>query len=142
MSKLTMFLSTLAVLFIAVVLTGCSAGVDSTPPATPADQGPADDEGSATKDEHAGHDHGDHADHKEDAEKEKALADLSAEDRAAVEEQQICPVSGGSLWGMGKPYKTTVTDSSGKEHVVFLCCGGCEKELKSEPDKYLAKINK
>ena len=69
-------------------------------------------------------------------EKVKAnLASLSTEDRALAEKQKICPVSGEPLGGMGAPKKISV---AGRD--VFICCQGCEKELKSEPDKYLAKL--
>ena len=36
---------------------------------------------------------------------------------------------------MGKPFKTSV-----KGKTVFLCCEGCEQDLKDNPDKYLAKL--
>jgi hypothetical protein len=63
------------------------------------------------------------------------LASLSTEDRALAEKQKICPVSGEPLGGMGAPKKVNVAG-----HDVFICCQGCEKELTSEPDKYLAKL--
>jgi hypothetical protein len=65
----------------------------------------------------------------------KAMAELSPEDRAVAEKQQVCPVSGSPLGSMGKPFKVTV-----KDRVVFLCCDGCEEEIRKEPDKYLAKL--
>ena len=64
-----------------------------------------------------------------------SLASLSTEDRALAEKQKICPVSGEPLGGMGAPKKISVAG-----HDVFICCQGCEKELTSEPDKYLAKL--
>jgi Cu(I)/Ag(I) efflux system membrane fusion protein len=63
------------------------------------------------------------------------LAELSAEDRALAEKQRICPVSGDLLGSMGKPYKVTV-----KGRTVFLCCDGCEPDIKKDPDKFLAKL--
>ena len=36
---------------------------------------------------------------------------------------------------MGAPVKVSL-----KGQTVFLCCAGCEEELKKEPDKYLAKL--
>jgi hypothetical protein len=63
------------------------------------------------------------------------LAKLSAADRAAAEKQGDCPVSGEKLGSMGVPIKVTV-----KERDVWLCCKSCEKPLKADPDKYLAKI--
>jgi hypothetical protein len=65
----------------------------------------------------------------------EGLAELGPEDRAAAEKQRICPVSGGLLGSMGKPYKITV-----KGETVFLCCSGCEEEIQKDPDKYLAKL--
>jgi YHS domain-containing protein len=64
-----------------------------------------------------------------------SLALLSTHDRALAEKQKICPVSGEALGAMGAPKKISVAG-----HDVFICCQGCEKELTSEPDKYLAKI--
>ena len=49
--------------------------------------------------------------------------------------QRVCPVSGDLLGAMGKPFKTTV-----KGKTVFLCCEGCEHDLKENPHKYLAKL--
>jgi len=68
--------------------------------------------------------------------KADALAGLSAEDKALVAAQKICPVAGGELGSMGKPIKVHVKDRD-----VFVCCEGCIKELESDPDKYLAKID-
>ena len=66
---------------------------------------------------------------------QEALAALPEADRAAAEKQQVCPVTGKPLGTMGKPYKVEV-----KGQTVFLCCDGCEEELKTDPDKYLAKL--
>ena len=71
------------------------------------------------------------------AETPEGLAELTAEDRAAAEKQRVCPVSGEALGTMGKPYKVTVAGRT-----VFLCCQGCEAELRKDPDKYLAKLPK
>src|SRR4051812_6368603 len=65
-----------------------------------------------------------------------SLALLSTEDRALAEKQKICPVSGEPLGAMGAPKKISVAG-----HDVFICCQGCEKELTSKPDKYLAKLD-
>ncbi len=68
-------------------------------------------------------------------EESSGLAELSVEDRESAKKQGVCPVSGELLGAMGKPFKTTV-----KGKTVFLCCEGCEQELKNNPDKYLAKL--
>jgi hypothetical protein len=65
-----------------------------------------------------------------------AAAELSADDKAAAEKQQICPVTGEKLFGHGTPVKVTV-----KDRAVFLCCQPCEETLKGDPDKYLAKLD-
>ena len=70
-----------------------------------------------------------------DSETTSALAKLSEADRAAALKQDGCPVTGEKLGSMGAPPKVTV---EGKE--VFLCCEGCEEELRKEPAKYLAKL--
>ena len=71
------------------------------------------------------------------AEITKAMAELSAEDRALALKQKVCPVSGEALGTMGAPLKMDV-----KGHAVFLCCEGCKDKLLASPDEYLAKINK
>jgi len=66
----------------------------------------------------------------------KAFSQLSEADRVAALKQEVCPVADNPLGSMGAPYKVTV---EGRE--VFLCCEGCEEELKSNPAKYLAKLD-
>ncbi|MCH5374058.1 MAG: hypothetical protein JJ992_08780 [Planctomycetes bacterium] len=65
------------------------------------------------------------------------LAKLSPEDRASAEKQHFCPVSGKMLGTMGEPYKVEVQGQQ-----VWLCCSGCESQLRENPDEYLAKITK
>lgn len=65
------------------------------------------------------------------------LAELSEADRALALKQKVCPVSGEPLGSMGKPFKVTV-----KGQTFFLCCDGCQDDLKKDPDKYLAKLKK
>ncbi|MBX9792618.1 MAG: efflux RND transporter periplasmic adaptor subunit [Pirellulales bacterium] len=64
-----------------------------------------------------------------------ALSELSPEDRALVERQQICPVAEYRLGAMGTPKKVDVHGTP-----VFICCDGCRDALLSEPEKYLAKL--
>lgn len=132
MSRVSMFLSSLAVLVIAVSLSGCGGASDSSSDADPPQ--------AAGADEHAGHDHGegDHTAHMPAAtEVNEAFAELSPEDRAAAEKQRICPVMDAPLGSMGEPFKITV---EGRD--VFLCCEGCKDKLTGDPDKYLAKLDK
>jgi hypothetical protein len=65
----------------------------------------------------------------------KALASLSEIDRKAAIEQGVCPVSGEPLGSMGAPIKVHV-----KNRDVFICCAGCEDDIKKSPDEYLAKL--
>ncbi len=94
----------------------------------------------ADGDDHAGHDHGpgghDHGADADAAKIEAALAKLSADDLALAQKQKICPVSKEALGGMDTPIKVTV---AGRD--VFICCQGCEEELRKNPDKYLANIS-
>ena len=85
--------------------------------------------------------HADHAEHQShgkqtDMEKMKAeLAKLSSEDAASAEAQHACPVSGEMLGTMGAPIKVDVNGET-----VWICCAGCEDTVRSDPEKYLAKI--
>jgi len=75
----------------------------------------------------------------EDAKIEKNLAKLSSGDRQLAEEQRWCPVQPENRLGvMGKPIKVTLKGSDGHEETVFVCCKGCVKEAKAEPDKVIA----
>lgn len=59
----------------------------------------------------------------------------SAEDTQLVAKQKICPVTGAPLDSMGGPVRVEVAG-----RVVFICCKGCEKALRKNPTKYLAKL--
>lgn len=63
------------------------------------------------------------------------LSRMSAEDRALVDKQGICPVAEYRLGSMGPPKKVDVNGTP-----VFICCDGCRERLLSEPEKYLAKL--
>ena len=67
---------------------------------------------------------------------ETVLASFSAEDKAAIIAQEICPVGGHSLTGMGEP---VAVDVNGRK--VWICCEGCEEALKENPEEYLAKLD-
>jgi len=51
--------------------------------------------------------------------------------------QMTCPIGEDNLGEMGMPIKI---DLNGKP--VFLCCAGCEKKAKADPEGTLAKISK
>lgn len=106
---------------IALLMTGCSGPQFGTPR-------------DNSKTQHSGH-----ADHGERASKVEQQADypkLSAEDRALAEAQNYCAVTGEPLGSMGPPIKLMV-----EEQAVFVCCEGCQKQAKSNPDKTLARVN-
>ncbi len=127
MSRISMFLSSLAVLVIAVSLSGCGGQADSKPAAEqPATRG----------DKQRGE--GKHSGHAMPAstDVEKALAELSAEDQATAENQQTCAVTDAALGSMGKPFKLTV-----QERDVFLCCEMCKDAVTDDPKKYMAKLS-
>jgi hypothetical protein len=63
----------------------------------------------------------------------QAPADPSDAERIA--RQKVCPVLGEPLGSMGPPVRVTI-----EGRVVFLCCKGCEPELRAHPRKYLAKV--
>jgi hypothetical protein len=71
----------------------------------------------------------------EDAKINAVLANLSRVDRKLAEAQGYCPILGGKLGGMGLPFKIIL-----KDQPVFLCCKGCEKEARSDPDQTLTKV--
>ncbi len=60
---------------------------------------------------------------------------LSPEDLRLAKQQKICPVTGLDLNSMGGPIPVEV---SGRR--IFICCVGCEKALKTDPNKHLAKL--
>ena len=144
MSRISLSLSFLAVLAFAVSLSGCGDQGDKHDSKPVKQDSAADhaDRDHGDHGDHDDHDHGDHDNHANDQENgdehagiAEALAELSAADRAAAEKQKICPVSGELLGLMGTPRKVTV---NGRE--VFVCCRSCEKTIKKDPDKYLAKL--
>jgi YHS domain-containing protein len=65
----------------------------------------------------------------------EGLAKLSEADRTAALKQVVCPVTGEKLGSMGAPPKVVVNGQD-----VFLCCAGCEEELRKQPETYLAKL--
>jgi YHS domain-containing protein len=122
-------LLSLSLVGLAIVINGCNHQpakdqIPSTPATSPVKTESADT--SASKQASAGQSSPDLS---------SGLAELSVEDRELAQKQRVCPVSGELLGAMGKPFKTTV-----KGKTVFLCCEGCEHDLKENPDKYLAKL--
>ena len=68
---------------------------------------------------------------------------LPERDRAIALTQKVCPVGLDDeghpvhLGAMKKPFRTEVGG-----RVLFVCCSGCETELKRDPAKYLAKLGR
>jgi hypothetical protein len=62
------------------------------------------------------------------------VAMLDESDRAGIERQQVCPVTGGKLGAMGTPIKVLVGDQP-----IYLCCKGCLGKVQKNPDAYFAK---
>ncbi len=52
-----------------------------------------------------------------------------------AEEQKVCPVTGAKLGSMGEPVAVEV-----KGRKVWTCCKACPSKLKTNPEKYLAKL--
>jgi YHS domain-containing protein len=70
------------------------------------------------------------------AEDASGLKELDETDRKLAEKQKYCPKTGELLGSMGKPYKITLNGRT-----FFLCCEGCEAEVRKDPDKYLKKLD-
>jgi hypothetical protein len=109
-------------------LSGCKkTESDTAPSEAPAETADAGD--GHTHEEGEGHEHSDI---------ETALAKLTPEERASAEAQKMCPVSDHELGSMDKPLQITLADDT----KVWICCAACEDELKKNPEKYLAKLEK
>jgi hypothetical protein len=62
----------------------------------------------------------------------------TSDDATLIAKQKVCPVTDEPLGGaMGPPVKVTVDG-----RVVFICCKACERDLRADPKKYLAKVPK
>lgn len=107
-------LSIASVASFALLLAGCGSAQNGTP--TSASQAQ-------------------HADHVVKDEQKASFAKLGAEERLLAEAQGYCAVTSEPLGSMGPPIKLII-----KEKPVFVCCKGCEKKAKSNPDKTLAKV--
>jgi hypothetical protein len=63
------------------------------------------------------------------------VASLDKSDRPRIEQQKVCPVSGGRLGSMGAPIKVLVGDQP-----VYLCCKGCLGKVQGDPELYRQKV--
>lgn len=62
---------------------------------------------------------------------------LPENEQAAALAQAVCPVSGHHLGFMGIPAKTTALGRT-----IYLCCSGCEDDVKADPEAIIAKLEK
>jgi len=73
---------------------------------------------------------------REEAEIQAALAKLDPADRKLAEAQRYCAVQASHRLGsMDTPYKLMLNGQP-----VFLCCDGCAKKAKADPEKTLARV--
>ena len=128
-------------------LGGCSgerAGQAPAAPASSSSKSPAAT-GTETKPADAPSLEGPKTDASEEAGKPITLTDeeiarikkLPEDEQAAAIAQAVCPVSGHHLGFMGIPAKTTALGRT-----IYLCCSGCEDDVKSDPEAVLAKLEK
>jgi hypothetical protein len=116
-------LSTLALVSVTLLFTGCSKAPAPAPTQTPANTA-------------------EHADATEpDDEVAKAIAELPEAERPIALAQKYCPVAAmeghdNLLGGMGAPVKVTL---DGKD--VYLCCEGCKEAAEKDPAATLAKVD-
>lgn len=66
------------------------------------------------------------------ASNEISVTKATRADEKAVAAQKVCPVSKEDLASMGGPLTVT---RGGKS--IFICCKGCLKQIRADPDKYL-----
>lgn len=75
-------------------------------------------------------------DAKSDSKIQLALRKLSDSDRRLAESHKYCPILANSLLGsMGPPVKLMLNDQP-----VFVCCTGCEKSARTNPEQTLKKV--
>lgn len=62
-------------------------------------------------------------------------ASPAVDEAGIIARQKICPVTLEPLGSMGPPQRVALDG-----RVVYICCKGCEKALRREPAKYLARL--
>ena len=62
---------------------------------------------------------------------------LPAAEQDLALNQAVCPVSGDHLGNMGTPIKVTA-----EGRTFYLCCKGCQDDVKSDPKAVIAKLDK
>ena len=106
-------LSVAGVMSLALLITGCGWGQNGAPVGTPNPPRDVMDEQKAS------------------------FAKLDDEDRILAQAQGYCVVTAEALGSMGTPIKLIVN-----EQPVFVCCKGCERKARSNPDQTLVKVAK
>jgi hypothetical protein len=66
-----------------------------------------------------------------------AIKKLPVDDADLALKQLVCPVSGEHLGSMDVPVKVTALGQT-----FFLCCKGCNKDVKDNPAEVVAKLKK
>ena len=116
------------------------AAKTTKPPAAPAsktDETKKGDEAPPVEGPKAENSTGDKGAVKLTAEELAAIKELPAAEQAAAIAQGVCPVSAHHLGSMEKPIKV-----SAEGRTFYLCCEGCEKNLKADPKSVIAKLDK
>ena len=62
------------------------------------------------------------------------VTQATASDRAAIRAQGLCPVTEEALGSMGTPIKISIDGQA-----LYVCCKGCVRKVKKNPNVYLAK---
>lgn len=65
-----------------------------------------------------------------------AIKQLPTAEQVVAIKQAVCPVSSHHLGSMEKPIKVTA-----EGRTFYLCCEGCEEELKANPKAVIAKLD-
>ena len=64
-----------------------------------------------------------------------------SDDATLIAAQGYCPVMPDTKLGeMGAPIKLMVAGKDGVERPVFVCCKGCPRKVRADPDKALATV--
>ncbi|MHC4399004.1 MAG: hypothetical protein ACYTG0_04920 [Planctomycetota bacterium] len=138
MSRLSLGLLFLAVAVFTLGLSGCGNGEDTAPDPSPESGDP--EAASSVTHPHEGESGPEPGEGEKESEYAEALAKLSEADQKLAAKQKICPVSGAPLGSMDTPVKVAVT-VDGEDREVLLCCAHCEDAIKSDPKKWLAKLD-
>ena len=69
------------------------------------------------------------------------VPETAPDDAAQIAAQGYCPVMPDTKLGeMGAPIKLMVMGKDGVERPVLVCCKGCPRKVRADPDKALAKV--